>query len=186
MRVHDNRILFLKHFTSELIMNSKQAETMLIENIPNMEFVPELQPSIKNEPEMRKPLIENRFTEEISQERTPKLRYAPVFRSLPIQIPQFQKSLDIDLGKINIFFNDPRINSIECSGPDKFITVITNKQELTRISLNEKEIQDIINKFSTLSNTKIIGGLLKARVNNYTITAVVSEIIGSRFMISKI
>ena len=91
------------------------------------------------------------------------------------------------LGKLDQLIRDPSIQSIECSGPNKNILVKRyNKINATRIILNQSEITDVIDIFSVKAKIPVVGGILKAAVGNLIISAVISEFVGSRFIINKI
>lgn len=92
-----------------------------------------------------------------------------------------------DLGKLNFLIKDPRVTVIECPGPGKFLIARTEgRTTLTKISLNQQEIQDIIEKFSKETRIPIISGLFKAAVGNLILTAVISSLVGDRFILTKI
>lgn len=119
-------------------------------------------------------------------------------RALPPPSAELRRILDVRpeaaptpkgfaLGKIEPFLRDPSVQLIECSGPGKNVLVKKfNKMNITKISLNKEEITNIINKFSEEARIPIIGGILKAAVGDLIISAVVSEFVGSRFIINKI
>jgi hypothetical protein len=93
---------------------------------------------------------------------------------------------DYALKKIEPLIKDNAVQMIECPGPGKHILVkARNKINSTKIILNESEIKNIINYFSVSAKIPIIGGILKAAVNNLVISAIVSEYVGSRFIINK-
>jgi len=90
------------------------------------------------------------------------------------------------LGKIDPLIYDNRITTIECPGPGKFIlTKTAGNINITRISLGEEEIKIMIQEFSRQAKIPIITGLFKAVVGNLVITAVISDFVGSRFIINK-
>jgi len=114
-------------------------------------------------------------------ETSPKPRFGLFRRKLIIQEPK-----EIDFGKIRVFIRDPTITQIECQGEDKNILIkkagsITN----TNLKLSKQEIDKIIKDFSEKARIPLIEGMLKARVKNLTITAVVSSLTTSKFIISK-
>mgnify|MGYP001610347913 FL=1 len=75
---------------------------------------------------------------------------------------------------------------IECPGPGKNILVkVRNMVNVTKIILSEDEIKDIINFFSTATRIPISKGILKARLDNLLISAIVSDLTGSRFIMNK-
>ncbi|PIN89736.1 hypothetical protein COU60_02900 [Candidatus Pacearchaeota archaeon CG10_big_fil_rev_8_21_14_0_10_34_76] len=109
-------------------------------------------------------------------------------QSTPPNIPIVRpKQGYIDLGKLNMLINDPWIQSIECSGPDKKVTVKKGAKILmTSISLPETEIKTILESFSRATRIPIAEGTIKAMHNNLMITGVISEFVGSRFIIQKV
>ena len=105
--------------------------------------------------------------------------------------PSYQKNTpnqnnNPNLGKIDPLIQDAAVQMIECPGAGKNILVkARNKISNTRLALNESEIKNIINYFSMHAKIPIIGGILKAAVDNLIISAIVSEYVGSRFIINK-
>jgi len=91
------------------------------------------------------------------------------------------------LGKLDQLIRDPSIQLVECPGPNRNVLVKRyNKTNTTRIVLNQSEITDIIDIFSVKAKIPVVGGILKAAVGNLIISAVISEFVGSRFIINKI
>ncbi|MBM3234579.1 hypothetical protein FJZ19_05815 [Candidatus Pacearchaeota archaeon] len=130
------------------------------------------------------------------KERTPEIRRFPPRIQLPVQPPnpilqQITPSpqpipIGFSLGKIDPLIHDNRITTIECPGPGKFIlTKTAGNVNITHISLGEEEIKTIIHEFSRQAKIPIITGLFKAVVGNLVITAVLSDFVGSRFIINK-
>tara|TARA_Y100000310_G_C20117449_1_gene549922 strand:- start:115 stop:564 length:450 start_codon:yes stop_codon:yes gene_type:complete len=92
-----------------------------------------------------------------------------------------------NLGKLGSYLNDPSVQSIECPGPGKDIIIKKrNRMETIKISLGEEEITTLINNFSKESMIPMMGGILKAAVGDLIISAVISEFVGSRFIINRI
>jgi hypothetical protein len=91
------------------------------------------------------------------------------------------------MDKISPLLKDNTIIRIECSGPGKNIVVKRyNQTNTTRIVLTEEDIKLIVNHFAKEARIPLAGGILKAAVGNSVISAVISEFVGSRFIISKI
>jgi hypothetical protein len=89
--------------------------------------------------------------------------------------------------RIELFLRDPSILSIECPGTGKNILVRRFKEiNMTRLSLSQTEIMEVIEEFSKQARIPLTGGILKAAVGNSVISAVVSEFVGPRFIINKI
>jgi hypothetical protein len=98
-----------------------------------------------------------------------------------------QRPAGFSLGKIEKILRDKTIQSIECPGPGKKILVKKlNKINSTTITLGQPEITDIIQRFANQAKIPIMGGILKAAVGDMVISAVISEYVGSRFIINKL
>lgn len=107
----------------------------------------------------------------------PNLQY---LRPIPIKV-------EIDLEKLNPLINDFQVHSIECNGADENLVVkglMGTKK--TGIILSNYEIDDIISKFSSESNIPINEGISKIVVGDLVLSAIISEVIGSKFIIRKI
>ena len=90
------------------------------------------------------------------------------------------------LKKIDGLIKDKNIQMIECPGPGKNVLVKTrNKINLTKIILSEDDIKGIANYFSEEARIPMMSGILKAAVGDLIISAVISQYIGSRFIIIK-
>jgi len=88
--------------------------------------------------------------------------------------------------KIDSLIKDDTITAIECSGPGKPLIVRSlGRVSPTRISLSEEEIKKIVGTYSSYSRIPVMEGLFKAAVGNTLITAVISNFVGSTFIINK-
>ncbi|MDP3026870.1 MAG: hypothetical protein Q8N63_04120 [Nanoarchaeota archaeon] len=108
--------------------------------------------------------------------------------SMNIVEPEVQpRPEDLELGKLASFLKDPSIQLIECPGPGRNLLVKRySKINTTKVTLNQAEITNIINNFAQQARIPVIGGILKAAVGDLVISAVISEFVGSRFIINKI
>ena len=129
-----------------------------------------------------------RFPENKTKSIGPQIVIHPRIQALTSIRPQAQPIPEgFSLGKLEPLIRDISIQSIECSGPNKSILVKRyNRFNTTKIILNQEEITDVIDSFSTQAKIPIVGGLLKAVVGDLIISAVISEFVGSRFIINKI
>ena len=78
------------------------------------------------------------------------------------------------------------VSSIECPGPGK--QLILNKMGIvspTGVSLTAEEINDIMKEISRRTRIPINQGLFKTAFDNLILTAVVSEFVGTRFLIER-
>jgi len=91
------------------------------------------------------------------------------------------------VGELLSLINDQNVSSLECPGPNKFISVrVFGQTKLTKIQLDKEDINEIINSFSREARIPRIGGIFKAIINNLVLTAIDTEIAGPRFIITKI
>tara|TARA_Y100000310_G_scaffold344950_1_gene460713 strand:- start:668 stop:1330 length:663 start_codon:yes stop_codon:yes gene_type:complete len=91
-----------------------------------------------------------------------------------------------DYGKITPLLNDPSVSSIECSGSDKTVTIIrAGQRQFTKITLNQEEIKNILETIAEQAHIPLMEGVFRAAVENFSINGVVSEMVGSRFVIKK-
>lgn len=94
--------------------------------------------------------------------------------------------LSQDYGKIMPLLGDVSVSMIECPGAGKPLMVIrAGRRQLTRISFSTEEITEFLDKVSDVVHIPILEGVFRAAVDNFAINAVVSDIIGSRFVIKK-
>ena len=172
---HETRILFLKNFTSQLIINSKPQPIYKEVEVNNYEvLVPSLKPTQPDLPGFSPSLI--------SSPRSYKIKTLSV-KDTPIQPKSTPKS---GYDKISPLIDDPLTTTIECPGAEKYLIAnIAGKIITTKISLSKREIKEILGKLSTKSKTPIGNEMFRMQLNNMTITGVISEIAGTRFIISK-
>ena len=95
-------------------------------------------------------------------------------------------TLSADYGKITPLLNDPSVSSIECQGQRRPVMIIrAGQRQVTRIVLSAEEIKEILQKVSDTIHIPLLEGVFRAVADNFSINAVISEIIGSRFIIKK-
>lgn len=115
--------------------------------------------------------------------RIPKTRLPPRFQYLR---PTPSK-IEVDLGKLDPLAKDPLVKIIECQGASKNIIVEgTMGRKRTQITLDRKEIDNVIDNFSKAAKIPVSEGVFKVAVGKFTFSAIISEIIGSKFLIKKI
>jgi len=113
---------------------------------------------------------------------------APVPVQPVIQPPQIPQGIGIsqEYGRITPLLNDPSISTIECIGPEKPIMVIrAGQRQMTKIALTSEEIKEILIKISDAVHIPLLEGVFRAAVDNFAINAIISEMIGSKFVIKK-
>ena len=88
--------------------------------------------------------------------------------------------------KMDMLLLDPNVEAIECPGENEEVIVrgLMGEQR-TEIRMSKKEIDDLINKFSELTKIPITEGIYKVVFGNLILLAVISEVVGSKFLIKK-
>lgn len=184
---------FLKEFTKRLIGTAHYESVMSEEKIRTAPLIPEIKP------ETPKGYISSYRSLDNSLERVPgeaKIKLVeidnqvPTFQPImPIQKSQEQRKTvlkSLFLGKIDKYLNDPSIKEIECNGPDKPLLVYKNgKLETVEQKLTEEEIKSIIEQLVKLSKVPMNRNIVHGSHEGYEFTGVVSEFVGSRFLIRK-
>jgi hypothetical protein len=91
-----------------------------------------------------------------------------------------------EYGKINSFLREKTVSSIECPGPGKPIIIIKmGQRQITNVTLSPEEIRKILDEVVEESHIPLLEGVFRAAVEGFSINAVISEIIGSKFIIKK-
>jgi hypothetical protein len=99
--------------------------------------------------------------------------------------PVPKTNMEIDLFKLTPLINDAGVRIIEVNPEEKVIVNGTMGTKPTSIILNKEEINKIINKFSEISKIPANEGIYKVVVGNLILSAIISDMIGSRFVIKK-
>lgn len=196
------RAFFLLQFTRELIKHSVKKGLFELENVLKEEKneiklqEKERKKNIHEKIQLRKKLSPSLIK---SSNQLPRRPLKPLPKRPALIIPQ-QKlpqrlqyirptptAIQIDLGKLNSLIKDPLTRSIECNGADKNILTkgATGQAKTTNIILNDKEVTEIIEKFSTTAKIPVEEGVFKVVVGKLILSAIVSEVIGSKFIIKK-
>lgn len=120
----------------------------------------------------------------------PKVKTVPVasyINAQGIRMPQMLQSGQIfGIDKIRNILSDPAVSMIECLGPGKPV-MITRMGNVTTSSiiLNDDEINEFMKDISQKTRVPIITGLFKAFIANFVVIAVISEFVGTRFVIQR-
>ncbi|MBI2632311.1 hypothetical protein HYW75_04880 [Candidatus Pacearchaeota archaeon] len=101
--------------------------------------------------------------------------------------PSNMQKIEINsLVKIDSLLNDSAVQTIECPGPGKQILVYkAGVIQTTNLSLATEEINNIMKEISEKTRIPIVSGIFKAAFGDFITTAVISDFVGTRFMIQK-
>lgn len=127
----------------------------------------------------------------------PKPIMAPLMRPAVLRIPeprlppnlQYLKptphAVDIDIGKLNPFIQDPTVRKIDCNGPGEYITVMVPAPKFTNIILSKEEIDEVIQAFEKKSKIPAHEGIYNVVLGRLMFSAIISDVVGSKFSIKK-
>ncbi|MBI3334529.1 hypothetical protein HYZ97_03510 [Candidatus Pacearchaeota archaeon] len=88
--------------------------------------------------------------------------------------------------KLAPFLKDPAVSLVECPGPGKQVLITRGGLlQVTPLTLTAEDIQQIMAEISKETRIPLLQGLFKAALTPFIITAVISENIGTRFVIEK-
>jgi len=93
--------------------------------------------------------------------------------------------VEIDLWKLNPLIKDRSVKIIEVNPDEKVIVTGAMGTKPTGIVLNKEDIIRVMEEFSKISKIPIEEGVYRVVAGNLILSAVVSEVVGSRFIIKK-
>lgn len=92
----------------------------------------------------------------------------------------------IGYGKIDPLLHDPSVSIIECEGPNKPLSIMRyGQRQRTRVSLYKAEIEQLLEKISEEVHIPLLEGVFRAAVEGFSLHAVISPTIGTRFVVKK-
>jgi hypothetical protein len=104
----------------------------------------------------------------------------------PVIPSQNIEQVAVNLGKVAQFLRDPSVLSIECPGPRKNILVNRSGAiQTTPLTLTKEEISALIQEISDKTKIPIVPGLFKTAFQDLILTAVISDYVGTRFILQK-
>ncbi len=157
--------------------------------------VTEMKPSL----DVRQPAPQRKVTMPPIQTRqmNPRVRHVPIVvpkniggaaQNLVAPVIPGDRNADENekYGEIAPLLNDGSVSTIECLGDGKELMIIrAGQKQKTRIALNATEIKDILEKIAEEAHIPLIDGVFRVTLKGFSINAVVSEMVGSRFVIKK-
>jgi len=133
-------------------------------------------------PIIRKRIIPGLIKPKIVTVKKPeeKVEFKPSINNAPVE------QNITDFAAIDKILNDVSVQTVECPGPNKQVLVYKNgKIQAANLTLNGDEINNIMNSLSKKTRIPIGSGFFKAAIGPYIITAVMSEFVGTRFIIQR-
>jgi hypothetical protein len=194
------RKFFLLSFTKELIRHSAKQDIIRLQSIIEWEERGELKKvsKINIEPVSFPKESNLNFANGFSKPKTFSSNPVPIQKKQSIIIPEpklpanmkYLKPVpsvipEIDLFKLNPLIKDISVKAIEASPDEKVIVRNENGEKTTQIVLTEEEIDKIIDQFSKISKIPVTEGIYRVIVDDLTLSAINSNLVGSRFIIKK-
>jgi hypothetical protein len=173
-------------------------EKLLKKNVLRGEIKKRIKRDSEKISQLKKEEVLSEFKKFYSLTKSGKPPHFPYRIPAPLKIPESRlpetvqylrpilTSRVIDLGKLDSLIRDPFVKVIECNGADEKIIVIgTMGRKSTKIILTKEEIDNIINKFSETAKIPVQEGVFKVVLGTLVFSAIVSEIVSSKFLIRK-
>ena len=204
----ENKARILLEFTMGLLLHSSYGELAELKKIINEEqkerkIFPkagkeEIKVIIKEKEKEIKKIEKSNPSKEIGEEFEFKSRAPVMIKPRVLRIPESRlperlqylkptfQNINIDLQKLNSLINDPVVRTIECNGPGERIVVRVPSPKYTNIILNKEEIDEIVKIFEEKSKIPALGGIYRVVFGKFIFSAIVSDVIGSKFSIKKI
>ena len=195
------RFLFLEEFVKRMIIKSLPRAPQpnrrdgLLNKLEKVSAAP-LALKIKTPYEETPPHLTKEFLgEEIKEKKqevlTQQVKLAQVVAIAPKPAQNtIQKRSETP--KINIMdvltpiFADPSVQSINCPGPEKYLIVAKmGLVQPSNIRFAAEDINNFMKDISQKTRIPLIPGLFKVAYGNYIITAVISEFIGTKFIVER-
>lgn len=191
--VADAREKFIRAFAYNLILQSYKPEHTPLEiskMAPQMPQNVQIQiapPAVQPKTILSPPRIQQspplKLFSRVSQPQIFRQQPIPNLQ-LPAPIPRGGGG--INLGKITSVLLDPAVFGVECQGPGKNLLVNRSGAiQAASLSLTKDEINMLMEEFSDKTRIPLVDGVFKAAFQDLILTAVVSDFVGTRFIIQK-
>jgi hypothetical protein len=137
-----------------------------------------------------KPVLPQRPVQKPAQRQRMERLYIPETRmpsNLEYLKPTYiENKTTSDWEKLNPLIKDNAVRMIEVIPDEKVRVSGSMGERTTNIILNAEEVNEIINKFAYVSRIPVSEGVYKVVVENLIFFAVISGVVGSRFIIQKV
>ena len=186
------RALFLEEFVKRMIISSLPIQQKIAKDAVILERL--------EEASSQPPKLEIKKQPEAKQQARPAVIYPKVLQQAPspavmpprqiipkaIEAQKVPEKTSLILERLKSILADPAVQSISCPGPNKSITITRmGIVQTLGISFAAGEIEAFLKDLSEKTHIPLLPGLFKVIFQNIIITAVVSEFIGTKFVIEK-
>jgi len=159
-----------------------------VKSVINTELVPKFSSEVIQASLSESIIHSNKPVKIVLQQNKIKMPFVPIRSAprAPVNLQLVRLPFLNSYGKIDILLKDPSVSTIECSAPNEHVSVMRNGQkQTTKIVLGQEEIKRILVQVADEARIPLLEGIFRAAADNFMIDAVVSEEIGSRFVITK-
>ncbi|MBU0977502.1 MAG: hypothetical protein KKD18_03735 [Nanoarchaeota archaeon] len=149
-------------------------------------------PSMPQPPEVHQ--FQRRFGLVKPRQHSSPMRMPRIPMHSPVPLPQWQptkfksgqKVETVNLGKLAGILIDPSVFSVECPGPYKSLLVNrSGSLQTSGVTLTPEEINAVMHNISDQTRIPLTPGVFRAALQDLVITAVLSDYVGTRFVIQK-
>jgi len=200
----DFRTLFFEEFVKRLLIKALPKEPRfekgedLLGKLDKVSYIPpklEIKPLQETPPHLEKEPFKKAESVKLKEgdmsgnlgfihQAQPIAQQPMIQRPAVQQIPGGQKISVME--KLNPILADPSVQSINCPGSNQNITILRmGIPQITQMSFTSNEINDFMKDLSEKTKIPLLPGLFKVIFQNIIVTAVVSEFIGTKFLIEK-
>jgi len=103
-----------------------------------------------------------------------------------VQVVQIQQPTQEGYGRMLNLLNDRLLSHVECFGPSIPLSVVKfGQKQRTNIVLSESEIKSFLAYISEKAKIPLEDGVFKVVVDGMLVNAIVSDAVGTKFMIKK-
>ena len=140
-------------------------------------------------PDFKEKIISKQTKETLKVVPLPNLPELPEIPKLP-KFPKIRAQnmtpVQNPIEKISTILKDPSVLGLECLGPGKFILVNhSGKIQTTPLAFSKENIDEVMSYISQKTSIPLIQGVFKTVLGNLLVTAVISDFVGTRFIIQK-
>lgn len=201
------RAFFLLEFTNQILDNSMTPETIFLKKVLRDRIKRNLEKK-ENEEKLYSMIARKEFyipSKQFNENKnnynfqaTIPRKFKPIrpsilkipasrFPSTVQDLKPFPLQREIDLGKLNVLIKDRTITTIICDEAGKNITIKRTNGEtrVTSVFLTKEEIEQTVKKFADLTKIPVEEGVFRAVYGNLIISAIVSNVMGMKFTLTK-
>ncbi len=196
------RVLFLEEFVKRMIIKSLPRAPQLNKKdglLNKLEKVSAAPPALKIQgkyeetpPHLTREFLGPEEAQEKKIEALPQqvMLFEPKVVTKAVQVAPLQKPGEEPrvhvMDVLTPILADPSVQNINCPGPEKYLLITrTGLIQASNMRFTADDINNFMKDISQKTRIPLLPGLFKVAYGNYIITAVISEFVGTKFVIEK-